>query len=306
MRVAPQLPDAWAQAVDRFASHLRDERMLAARSVDAYLSDVRQFAGFCADFGVVDPAEVEPLLLRRWLAALAGEAYARASLARKTAAVRALFALLHGRGVVARNPALHLGTPKPERRLPKALRRDQVDALLAALDAGTPRGLRDVAVLELLYASGARVAEVVGLDVDAVDLVSATARLHGKGDKDRIVPLGEPACRAVERWLSAGRPVLARRNLAPPPALLLSTRGARMSANEARTVVSHAAAAAGLGRVTPHTLRHSYATHLLEGGADLRSVQELLGHVALSTTQIYTHLSRDHLRRSYESAHPRA
>jgi site-specific recombinase XerD len=201
---------------------------------------------------------------------------------------------------------VHLATPKVGKRLPKALRRDQVDALLAAPDPGTPIGLRDRAVLELLYASGARVSEVCDLDVDGLDLVDATARLYGKGAKERIVPLGEPACVALERWLSQGRPVLADLDGGAGAAAFLSRRGRRMIPNDARAAVAAAAAAAGLGRVTPHTLRHSYATHLLEGGADLRSVQELLGHVALSTTQIYTAVSRDHLRSSYEHAHPRA
>jgi integrase/recombinase XerD len=157
----------------------------------------------------------------------------------------------------------------------------------------------------MLYASGARVGEAVALDIDAVDLATALIRLHGKGGKDRIVPLGEPACVAVERWLRDGRPaLLAERS--PAGALFLGRRGGRISSREAYTVVERAGTAAGVGHVTPHVLRHSYATHLLEGGADLRSVQELLGHVALSTTQTYTHVSREHLRSSYEHAHPRA
>lgn len=301
-----ELPSAWGAAVDAFTVHLRDERMLARLSVEAYVRDVRQLAGFCAGFGVDDPEEVEPLVLRRWLAALAARDYARASLGRKTAAARGFFALLQRRGVVARDPAVHLGTPKGGRRLPRALRPDQVAALLATPDPSTPLGLRDRAVLELLYASGARVSELVGLDVDAVDLAEASARLRGKGDKERIVPLGEPACVALERWLGDARPLLAARCPQPPPAVFLSRRGERMTVDDARAVVRTAATAAGLGRVTPHTLRHSYATHLLEGGADLRSVQELLGHVTLATTQVYTHVSREHVRSRYDDAHPRA
>ena len=306
MDVARELPPAWEGAVAQYGVHVRDERMLAPLTVAAYLSDVRQLAGFCASFGIDDPDEVEPLVLRRWLGALAGESYARTSLARKSAAARTFFALLLRQGLITTDPAVHLGTPKVGRRLPKALRRDQVAALLGAPPADTPVGLRDRAALELLYGSGARVSELAGLDTDAVDLSSGTARLFGKGSKERIVPLGEPACLAVERWLSGGRPVLAERASSPPPALFLTTRGARVSSGDLRTAVRRAAAAAGLGTVTPHTLRHSYATHLLEGGADLRSVQELLGHVALSTTQIYTAVSRDHLRASYDHAHPRA
>ena len=306
MDVAQAVPAAWAVALDTYGIHLRDERMLAELTVNAYLRDARQFAGFCADFGIDDPADVEALVLRRWLGALAKEEYARTSLARKTAAVRTFFALLFKRGLVTQDPALQLSTPKVGRRLPKALRRDQVAALLAVPDPATPLGLRDRAALELLYASGARVSEVAALNIDAVDLVDATARLFGKGSKERIVPLGEAACVAIERWLTAGRPALARQGLPATDALLLSRAGSRITDHDLRASVHRAATAAGLGVVTPHTLRHSYATHLLEGGADLRTVQELLGHVALSTTQIYTHVSRDHLRSSYDHAHPRA
>ena len=307
MDVAHSLPPAWTAAIALYEVHLRDERMLAGPTVAAYLSDVRQLAGFCVGFGIDNPDQVEPLVLRRWLGALAAESYARTSLARKTAAVRTFFGLVHKRGMVPTDPALQLSTPKVGRRLPKALRRDQVEALLAAPDAATPVGLRDRAALELLYASGARVSEVAGLDVDAVDLAGATARLFGKGSKERIVPLGEPACIAVERWLSDGRPEMSSSSSSsPPPALFLSRGGTRITDHDLRAAVRAAARTAGLGSVTPHMLRHSYATHLLEGGADLRSVQELLGHVALSTTQIYTHVSRDHLRASYDHAHPRA
>ncbi|MGH3664632.1 MAG: tyrosine recombinase XerC [Egibacteraceae bacterium] len=306
MDVPVELPFAWQRAVAAFAGHVEHERMLAPLTCGAYLRDVRQLAGFCVGFGIDDPAEVEPLVLRRWLAALAGEDYARASLARKTAACRSLFALLHRRGLVPSDPSLQLRTPKSGKRLPKTLRADQVAALLAAPDPHTPVGLRDRALLELLYASGARVSELAALDVDAVDLVDASARLLGKGSKERIVPVGDPACLAVERWLSDGRPALAARNPKPLPAAFLSRRGDRVTDDDVRAAVRAAAVAAGLGRVTPHTLRHSYATHLLEGGADLRSVQELLGHVSLSTTQIYTHVSREHVRQRYDHAHPRA
>ena len=306
MDVADQLPPPWAGAVADFAVHLRDERMLAELTVTAYLSDLRQFAGFCTGFGIDDPDEVEPLVLRRWLGALAAESYARTSLARKTAAVRTFFAYLLRRQVVDADPTLQLSTPKIGRRLPKALRREQVLALLTAPDASTALGIRDRAALEVLYASGARVSEVAGLDVDDVDLGAGTILLFGKGSKERLVPLGEPACTAIERWLQAPRQTFAAAATSAPSALFLSPRGRRLSDHDLRAVVHRAAAVAGLGTVTPHMLRHSYATHLLEGGADLRSVQELLGHVALSTTQIYTHVSRDHLRSSYDHAHPRA
>jgi site-specific recombinase XerD len=309
LELPAEVPPAWAHALEAFTSHLADERMLAGHSVAAYRRDTRQLAGFCVGFGIIDPDEVEPLVLRRYLATLGNDGYARSSITRKAAAVRGLFRYLHRHGLVSTNPAALLDTPRGPRLLPRVLRADQVRALLDGPADGSPVSLRDRALLELLYASGARVSEAVGLDLDAVDLVGATVRLLGKGGKQRIVPLGEPACLALERWLAGGRPALltaARRRAPAPVAVFLNRHGDRLSQRDARSIVERAAAAAGLGRVTPHTLRHSYATHLLEGGADLRSVQELLGHVALSTTQIYTHVSHEHLRRSYEHAHPRA
>ena len=299
------LPPAWEQALDLYGTHVRDERGLADHTVSAYLRDARQLGGFCADLGIDDPDEVAPLVLRRWLAALLSHGYARTSSARKAAAARSLFALLHRRALVVHDPALLLGSPKVARTLPRVLRQDQVRALLAAADTTTPEGLRDRALLELLYASGARVSEAVGLDIDAVDLGRGAVRLFGKRAKERDVPLGEPACAALEAWLGVGRPAMSS-TASPTTALLLDTRGRRLGDSAARAAVRRAALRAGLDDVTPHTLRHSYATHLLEGGADLRSVQELLGHSALSTTQLYTHVTRDHLRSSYEHAHPRA
>lgn len=311
MTQAAPLPAAWRHAVGVFADHLRDERMLSAHTVAAYRRDGVQLAAFCASAGIVDPAEVEPLVLRRHLAGLAGAGYAPASIARKAAATRALFALLTRRGLVGGDPAAALGTPRGGRRLPRVLRADQVRRLLAVPDPNTTSGQRAVALLELLYGAGARVGEAVGLDLGAVDLAAGSVRLLGKGHKERLVPLGEPACRALERWLHDGRPATLAAAARGRPrvdtgAVFVATRGGRLSAREARAVVGRAARGAGLGPVSPHTLRHSYATHLLEGGADLRSVQELLGHAAPSTTQVYTHVSRRHLRSSYEHAHPRA
>jgi len=297
------LPPAWRHALATFQRHLDDERGLAGHTVIAYLRDARQLAAFCAGFAIDDPDEVEPLVLRRWLGSLAERGYARASLGRKTAAVRGFFALLARRGLVSADPALSLGSPRAERRLPRVLKPEQVVRLLGAPDDTSTTGLRDRALLELLYASGARVSEAVGLDVSAVDLDAHQARLHGKRDRTRIVPLGEPAVSSVRRWLTEGRPQLVPEPRGP---LLVSRRGTRMSARDAWSAVDRAARTAGVGKVTPHTLRHTYATHLLEGGADLRSVQELLGHLNLATTQLYTQVSRDHLRSAYEHAHPRA
>lgn len=350
MEVSRDVPPAWAHALATFEVHLRDERGLADHTVAAYLRDARQLSGFCARFGIEDPDEVAPLVLRRWLGALSVEGCARASLARKSVTARQFFALLARRGLAATDPSLMLGTPRGERRLPRVLRPAQVAALLASTDE-EPRGLRDRALLELLYASGARVAEAVALDLGGIDEADGLVRLHGKGDRTRIVPLGLPALAALRRWMEEGRPAMkgsarrassvkgprpsavvgddvkgsARRassvkrprpsavvavapvlGAAAEEALFVNGRGGRLGARDAYSAVQAAGRRAGLGSVTPHTLRHSYATHLLEGGADLRSVQELLGHVSLATTQLYTHVSRDHLRSAYEHAHPRA
>lgn len=306
MRRDDELSPAWRHALATHAAHLADERMLAPRTITAYLGDATQLAGFCAGFGIADPADVAPLVLRRWLAALQTEGRSRASLARKAVTARSLFATLARTGLVDRDPAAALGTPRVDRRLPRVLRTDQVARLLATPDPATAVGQRDVALLELLYAAGARVSEAVGLDLGDLDLDAGIVRLHGKGGKDRLVPVGEPACAAVRRWCDRGRPTLLGADGALQPALFVNRRGARLGATDAHGRVARAGIAAGLGHVTPHTLRHSFATHLLEGGADLRSVQELLGHVALETTQLYTHVSGAHLRRSYDVAHPRA
>ena len=303
-----ELSRAWRRALLQFASVLRDEQGLRPRSVDAYVSDVTQLAVWCDGFAIVDPAEVEPLVLRRFLADLRGRGLAPTSLARKAAAVRSFFAVLRRRGLVEADPAEALATPKRGKPLPKALRRDQVEALLAVPDDGSPSGLRDRCLLELLYASGARISEAVGLEWRDLDLDGGLARLDGKGGKERVVPLGEPALDALTRWERGGWRALAGPGRRPSPAdpVLLGDRGGRLVPAQAYRIVGRAGTAAGLPHVTPHTLRHCYATHLLEGGADLRTVQELLGHVALSTTQTYTRVTREHLRSAYESAHPRA
>jgi site-specific recombinase XerD len=302
VEVARDPPAGWARAIAVLRTHLAGERGLSAHTVAAYERDTRQLAGFCAGFAIDDPADVTPLVLRRFLAELGRNGYARTSLARKASSVRALFRLLAVRGLVDGDPAAGLATGRAGRSLPRVLRTDEVERILAVPDA-SPVGLRDRALLEFLYASGARVSELVDLDDDAVDLPTGSARLFGKGGRERIVPLGEPVRAAVERWLAEGRPALVTR---PTRVVFCAADGQRLHTRSVRRIVERCAAAAGLTRVTPHTLRHSYATHLLEGGADLRSVQELLGHATLATTQIYTHVSREQLRSAYEHAHPRA
>lgn len=301
------LPPAWRHALDAFDAHVRLERGMADNTVAAYLRDAGQLADWCADFAIVDPDEVTLQVLRRFIADARRRGLARATIARKRASLRALFGLLARRGMVTTDPAALLDAPKLDKRLPKVLRTDQVDRLLRqpAKDGDGPIELRDTAMLELLYASGARVSELTGLDLDRLDLPRGTATLHGKGDKQRLVPLGGPAITAIQAWLDRGRPALSTPDT-EPGALFLAKDGGRINRDVVYRMVRDRGMSAGVGHVTPHLLRHSFATHLLEGGADLRSVQELLGHVALATTQTYTHVSRAHLRSAYTQAHPRA
>ncbi|MFP4636336.1 MAG: tyrosine recombinase, partial [Nitriliruptoraceae bacterium] len=251
-----------------------------------------------------DPEQVDLRSLRRYLAELEQRGYARSTRARRTSTLRIWFGLLERRGVISADPTRALATPKQGRYLPRVLRVDQVAELLASPDRSTPVGRRDAALLELLYGTGARVGEVCGLDVGALDLAQGLVRLDGKGGRQRLVPLGEPAIDAVEDYLASGRPAL--HGAGAVDALLLNGHGQRLGVRDARSIVQREARRRGLGNVTPHTLRHSYATHLLEGGADLRQVQELLGHASLATTQRYTHLSRGRLREIHQAAHPRA
>jgi integrase/recombinase XerC len=312
-----------AHAVAVFVAHLRDERGLSPHTVEAYRRDVTQFLSFAGRAGVTDPAAVEPLLLRRFLALQRTRGLAASSIARKGTALRTLFRFLARRGLVAEDPAAGLGVPRGPRRLPVVLKARQVDRLLAGPRPVDPVGLRDRAVLELLYATGIRVGELCGLRLGDVDLAADTVRVLGKGARQRVVPFGEPARAALLDYLAAGRsPMLpaeprpagreaarAARPGAPADreALFFNRRRKPMTPRDVRGMLERYRAAAGAPAGTsPHTLRHSFATHLLEGGADLRAVQELLGHVALTTTQTYTHVSNERLRRVYEQAHPRA
>lgn len=295
---------AWAEALAAFADHLVLQRDASEHTVAAYLRDAGDLAAFCVDLAIDDPDDVELLVLRRYLADLGERGLARATVARRASTVRTFFRFLARSGRVTRDPATLLGTPKQGRSLPRVLRPEQVVALLQVPDVTTAEGARDRALLELLYSSGARVSEACGLDLGRVDLPQGLVRLFGKGRKERIVPLGEPCRDALAHYLDAGRPRL--HGGRTTDALFLNGRGARLGPRDARTVVTRAGRSAGVGHVTPHTLRHSYATHLLEGGADLRAVQELLGHASLATTQRYTHLSRGQLVEIHALAHPRA
>jgi integrase/recombinase XerC len=314
---ADELPAGLLRAEREFARHLAAERGLSPHTVRAYLGDVRsllEHAQFC---GLTEPAELEVGVLRSWLARLRSGGQARASLARRGAAARTFTAFAFSRGWLASDPGPLLGTAKPHRTLPHVLRQDEMTAVLdaageqaRAAGAGDDPGaaavaLRDAAVVELLYATGIRVSELCGLDVDDVDHERRCVRVLGKGGKERTVPMGVPAHRVLIRWQSEGRTMLA--TPASGPAMFLGARGGRLDPRTARRVVHRRlAAVAGAPDSGPHGLRHTAATHLLEGGADLRSVQEILGHSSLATTQIYTHVSIERLRASYRQAHPRA
>ncbi len=298
-----------SSALAEFTRHLRSERGLAEHSVRAYVGDVTTLLVHAHRMGRPLVADLDLPVLRSWLAGQASRGRARATLARRAAAARAFTAWAHRQGLTTTDAGALLATPRTGRTLPGVLRQDEADALLQvaglAADDDTPVGLRDLATLEVLYATGIRVGELCGLDLDDVDHARRVVRVLGKGAKERTVPVGVPALRAVDRWLADGRPALATPTSGP--ALFLGARGARVDPRTVRRAVhgllAHVPGAPDLG---PHGLRHTAATHLLEGGADLRSVQELLGHATLATTQIYTHVSVDRLKATYDQAHPRA
>lgn len=259
--------------------------------------------------GHTDPGTLDLRTLRSWLANLQTRGRSRTTVARRASAVRVFTAWLARTGHTTTDPGALLLSPKLARTLPSVLRADEAEDLInaatAVADDGTPAGVRDVAVLELLYATGVRVGELVGLDLDDVDPERRVVRVLGKGRKERSVPYGSPAAQAVERWLRHGRPAVVTD--ASGPALFLGVRGGRLDQRVVREMVHRRLSEVpGAPDMGPHGLRHTAATHLLEGGADLRTVQELLGHASLSTTQLYTHVSTDRLRRAYTQAHPRA
>ncbi|MEA5075780.1 MAG: tyrosine recombinase [Coriobacteriia bacterium] len=290
--------------VDGYLEHLRVERNLSPRTLTAYASDL---SGLCdwAAREQVHLLEADHRILRRYLAELDRAQYSKRTIARRLAAARGLYRHLVRRGMLSASPAAILSTPKMTKRLPTVAAESLIDDLLALPDRGSAPGLRDAAILELLYASGIRVSELTGLDLGDVDLASATVRVMGKGARERIVPIHPLAIDRVRSYLESGRPALDKG--AAEGALFLNRLGTRLSSGGVRRMLErYLGELEQSARMTPHDLRHSFATHLLEGGADLRTVQELLGHVALSTTQIYTHVSTRHLREVHKGAHPRA
>jgi integrase/recombinase XerC len=294
--------------LEEFDDYLHLQCGRSAHTRRAYLGDLRSLFGFLAERGSGLDALSLPLL-RAWLAASAGAGAARTTLSRRTSAVKAFTAWAARRGLLATDPAARLQVPKAHRTLPAVLRQDQALAAMTAAKSGAQQGdplaLRDRLIVELLYATGIRVSELCGLDVDDIDTGHRLLRVLGKGNKQRSAPYGQPAADALHAWLTDGR-----RKLATPesgPALLLGARGRRLDVRQARTVVHQTVAAVdGAPDIGPHGLRHSAATHLLEGGADLRVVQELLGHSSLATTQLYTHVAVSRLRAVHDQAHPRA
>ncbi len=293
----------WRTAIARFEEDLR-RRGAAEKTRSAYDADLRQFAVW-ASCQHVEPAAVTHRLLRRYAAALSERRSAPASVARKLAALRAFYEALREHGEIEANPANLLAAPKRGTQLPNVLAPEEINRLLDRIPASTPLELRDRALFEIAYASGLRAEELVSLDITSVDFDAEELRVEGKGAKTRFVPAGEPALRALARYLERARTALAHDP--GEPALFLSKSGRRLSTSDIRRRLRvWARHAAVQGGVHPHALRHSFATHLLEGGADLRSIQELLGHASVSTTQIYTRVESARLKSAYARAHPRA
>jgi integrase/recombinase XerC len=289
------MPDSVAQFLD----YLDHERGASPHTLRGYATDLAEFRTFLARQGVRELARADSRAIRAWLAWLHDRKLAKSSIARKLATVRSCFKFLARRGAVELNPARQVRSPKLPKRLPSFLPKDESKDLLDLPPERSEAGLRDRALLELLYASGLRVAECCGLDLDDVDQRQGTVRVLGKGGKERVVPAGDAALQAVDAWLAVRGEERG--------ALFTNSRGGRLTTRSVHRIVKSRARAAGIDRrVTPHTLRHSFATHMLGEGADLRLIQELLGHSRLSTTQRYTHVSPEHLMKVYDAAHPRA
>lgn len=306
-------PDRLAREIGTYLDHLGAERGASTHTVNAYRRDLSRYAAFLRSRGIESLGAVGENDVADFVAAVrsgsdGGAVLAASSAARSLAAVRSLHRFAALEGVAADDPGRAVSPPRAGKRLPKALPVDTVFAILDQCDPNTPKGLRDRALLEVLYGTGMRISEAVGLDIDDIDLTERTVLVrHGKGAKQRLVPLGGPAAAAIEAYLVRVRPGWAVKAKQSTPAVFLNQRGGRLSRQAAWTVLREAATNAGVAEhVSPHTLRHSFATHLLDGGADVRVVQELLGHASVATTQIYTLVTVDRLREVYATAHPRA
>ena len=289
----------------QFIAYMTAEKNASPLTITLYRREIQEFGEFLRREGLESWGAVDRLAVRRYLAWLQAQGYVKASIARRVAEIRSFYKYLQREGLIAHNTLRGVSGPRQEKRLPHFLTVPETVVLLSAPDTTTPQGLRDRAILELLYASGMRAGELVGLNLGSVNLSQKEARVLGKGAKERIVLLGEPARRALEAYLQEGRPRLL--NNKAPKALFLNRLGTRLSARSVQEILNQRARQAGITQeVTPHTLRHTFATHLLDGGADLRVVQELLGHASLATTQIYTHVTQSQARKMYLASHPRA
>jgi site-specific recombinase XerD len=295
--------DSWRSALDAFEADLR-RRAVAEKTARAYAIDTEQLAQWASERGL-EPATIDVRALRRYAAGLSEQGQAPSTIARKLAALRGLFRALVSLGMRSENPADLLTSPKRGQRLPRVLKPSEVATLLDRIPATTPLELRDRALFEVAYACGLRAEELVTLDLESIDFDGEAVRVEGKGGKTRIVPAGEHALRAVDSYLQRGRPALVL-DADGPRALFLSRSGRRLGTSDVRRRLRTWARHAHIPSTHPHALRHSFATHLLEGGADVRAIQELLGHASVSTTQVYTRVESRRLRSAYARAHPRA
>jgi integrase/recombinase XerC len=286
--------------IDKFINYLKIEKNVSNHTVINYTIDLKAFSEF---LGEADIDSVDHLALRRFLAQLRGKNYSKRTIARKLASLRSFFKFLYREGHIKSNPITAISSPKLDKKLPKFLDAGKVTKLILCPDVKTESGLRDRAILETLYSCGIRVSELVGLDMDDIDFISGVIKVLGKGRKERMVPIGDTALGAIRKYDEGKQK--SRTN--GKSAVFLNSRGGRLTDRSVRRVIDKYIKACSIGeKISPHSLRHSFATHLLDKGADLRSVQELLGHMNLSTTQIYTHVTMERLKNVYDKAHPRA
>jgi tyrosine recombinase XerC/tyrosine recombinase XerD len=286
--------------IDKFINYLKIEKNVSNHTIINYTIDLKSFAIF---LGEADVDSVDHLALRRFLAELRGKNYSKRTIARKLASLRSFFKFLYREGHIKSNPITAISSPKLDKKLPKFLDIGKVTKLILSPDVSTTSGLRDRAILETLYSCGIRVSELVGLDIDDIDFISGVIKVLGKGRKERVVPIGDTALAAIRKYTELKLQARAKGKRA----LFLNSRGGRLCDRSVRRVIDkHIHACSADEKISPHSLRHSFATHLLDNGADLRSVQELLGHMNLSTTQIYTHVTMERLKNVYDKTHPRA